>query len=203
MNASRAFSKHAGKVCFLAGVVAAFSFGWAGFPRVLYRSAPQPVQFSHKVHTSTAGMQCEDCHTILSDGRFSAIPVVEKCAGCHAAPLGETPEEKRFVERYVATNQEIPWRVYARQPDNVAFSHASHVKLAKLECARCHGEHAKTDKLRDYQFNPVTGYSRDIGEPKFLRAAARRGPTPAMKMDDCIACHQEKKVDTFCLDCHK
>lgn len=202
MNAARAFVLNAGKACFLAGAIAALGFGWFAFPRVFYQSAPQPLQFSHKVHTTTAGMQCEDCHTILTDGRFSAIPVVEKCAGCHAAPLGTTQEEKRLVDTFITPNREIPWRVYARQPDNVYFSHTNHVKLAKLQCSRCHGDQGKTDKLRAYEFDPITGYSRDIGEPKFLRVGSRRS-TPSMKMDNCIACHDEHKVATYCLDCHK
>lgn len=191
-----------GKVFFLLGLAASAGFGWFGFPRVLYQSAVQPLQFSHKVHTTTAGMQCDDCHSITENGRFSGIPVVEKCAGCHASPVGTTQEEKRLVDSYVTPNREIPWHVYARQPDNVYFSHANHVKLGKVACVRCHGEHGSTDKLRPYQYDPITTYGRDIGEPKFLRAGQHK-TTPSLKMDDCAACHEEKHVKTACLDCHK
>jgi hypothetical protein len=192
----------AGKACFLAGVVASLGFGWFAFPRVLYQRSEQPLQFSHKVHATTAAMKCEDCHSVLADGRFSAIPPLAKCAECHSAAIGTTKEEKLLVERYVTPGREIPWHIYAGQPDNVFFPHANHLKLGKVDCGRCHGDHGKTDTLRAYEYDPITGYSRDIGEPKFLRAGAYRTRS-AMKMDDCAQCHHEKKVETACLDCHK
>ena len=103
----------------LAGMAAALATGWYAFPRALYRSAPQPFQFSHRVHTGEqAGMKCEDCHTLRADGTFTGIPQLEKCSGCHSAPMGTTADEKLFVERYVNANREVPWMVYSRQPDN-------------------------------------------------------------------------------------
>jgi hypothetical protein len=192
----------AGKIFFIAGALASLAFGWFAFPHVLYQKAEQPLQFSHKVHATTAGMKCEDCHSVLEDGRFTSIPALAKCAECHTAPIGSTKEEKMLVERFVIPGVEIPWHVYARQPDNVYFPHANHLKLAKLNCERCHGAHGATDKLRPYEYNPVTRYSRDIGEPRLLRAGAYLTPI-AMKMDDCVRCHGDRKVETTCLDCHK
>jgi hypothetical protein len=191
-----------GKITFLSGVLASLAFGWFAFPHLLFQRAPQPFRFSHKVHAGAAGMSCQDCHAILEDGRFAGIPSVEKCAGCHAAPVGSTPDEKVLVEQYVTPGKEIPWRVYARQPDNVYFPHVNHVKAAKLACERCHGGHGKTDALRPYEYDPITGYSRDLGEARLLRVGATR-PVPEMRMDDCAACHKERKVETGCLDCHK
>ncbi len=84
----------------------------------------------------------------------------------------------------------IPWRVYARQPDNVHFPHAVHVKRAGLACARCHGPHGTTDALRPFEQNRVSGYSRDVG----------RG----MKMSDCEDCHaRHGRAHTSCLACHR
>ncbi len=191
-----------GKTFFLAGFVLCLGFGWAAFPRLLYRTAPQPVQFSHKVHTSSAGMKCEDCHSVLADGRFSGIPAVEKCAGCHASPAGSTKDEKLMVEQYITPAKPIPWLVYAKQPDHVYFSHATHVTLAKLSCEGCHGDHGKTGALRRFEYDPITGYSRDLGEPRLLRIGGGGAARP-MRMDDCDACHRRNNVQTGCLDCHK
>jgi menaquinone reductase, multiheme cytochrome c subunit len=190
-----------GMAVFLAGAAASLGFGWYAFPRMLYRSEAQPIRFSHKVHTGAAGLKCEDCHWLNADGSFSGIPGIAKCAGCHAAQMGTSPDEKVLVERYVTPNREIPWKSYARQPDNAWFPHSAHVKLAKIPCARCHGDQGETDRLRPYQEDRINGYSRDIWGMSMSRIVNRG--QPGMKMDDCESCHNERRVETGCLDCHK
>lgn len=190
-----------GSLPFVAGFGLVLTAGWIAFPRAAYERQNQPVQFSHKVHREKAGMNCEDCHAIREDGTFSGIPTVDKCAGCHAAPMGNTEEEKRMIKRYIESNREIPWLVYARQPENVRFSHAFHVKLAKLACERCHQAHGDSDSLPAFERDRVSGYSRDIlGDPALPAAADRH---PGMQMDDCIGCHQRRGVQDSCLACHK
>jgi hypothetical protein len=183
-----------GKIFFLAGVLAALGAGWAGFPHAIYKSRPQPVDFSHKVHADKAGSKCEDCHAFRDDGTYAGIPALDKCAGCHAAPMGTTAAEKNFIDQYVTPNREPQWASYARQPENVYFSHAMHIKIAKLKCESCHGDQGTTDKLRPYQEDRISGYSRDI-----WGGAGR----PAMTMDSCVACHRQQKLEHSCLDCHK
>ena len=90
-----------GKIVFLAGAVTALAAGWNGFPHIIYKSRPQPVDFSHKVHADKAGQKCEDCHAFRPDGTFAGIPTLDKCAGCHAAAMGTTVAEKNFIEQYV------------------------------------------------------------------------------------------------------
>lgn len=180
---------HRGTLFFVAGALAALGAGWAGLPRMIYRSRPQPVAFSHKAHAETAGMKCEDCHELRSDGTFAGIPRLDKCAGCHTSAMGTTIAEKEFIDRYVTPQREVQWAVYARQPENVYFSHAPHVKLAHLECPACHGAQGRTDTLRPYQEDRISGYSRDVWS--------------GMKMDDCVACHRSRGIENSCLDCHK
>ena len=98
-----------GAVVFMAGALAALGAGWAGFPRVIYKSKPQPVDFSHKIHAEKAGTNCEDCHAFRDDGSYSGIPRLEKCTGCHAAPMGTSAAEKAFIETYVTPNREPEW----------------------------------------------------------------------------------------------
>jgi len=183
-----------GKVLFLAGAVTALGAGWAGFPRVIYTSRPQPVDFSHKVHAEKAGSKCEDCHAFRDDGTFAGIPSLDKCAGCHAAAMGATAAERSFIDGYVTPGREPQWASYARQPENVFFSHITHVKQGQVKCEACHGNLGATDKLPGYQRDRISGYSRDI-----WGAAGR----PGMTMDDCVACHRQKHVENSCLDCHK
>jgi len=186
----------------VAGVLAGLGAGWAGFPRAIYNSRPQPVDFSHKIHADKAGAKCEDCHAFREDGSFAGIPTLEKCAGCHAAPMGDTAAEKNFIAAYVTPGKEPQWLSYARQPENVYFSHASHVKRAGLQCAACHGNEGSANHLRPYEQDRVSGYSRDIW--------GWQG-RPGMKMDDCVDCHRRSARkgsgalagERSCLDCHK
>jgi menaquinone reductase, multiheme cytochrome c subunit len=188
-------------VPFAAGAVLALAAGWIAFPYAIYESRPQPVNFSHKVHAEKAGAKCEDCHAFRDDGTYAGMPTLDKCAGCHAAPMGTTAAEKNFIETYVTTNREPQWHSYARQPENVFFSHAAHIKLAGLKCEQCHGEVGATDTLRIYQQDRISGYSRDV-----LPVAAwnrSRGAGTSMSMDDCVACHRSHGMKHSCLDCHQ
>ena len=60
-----------GTIPFLCGLAIALGAGWVAFPHVIYRSQPQPVNFSHKVHADKAGTKCEDCHSFRDDGTFA------------------------------------------------------------------------------------------------------------------------------------
>jgi hypothetical protein len=186
--------KIGGKILFLAGAVTALGAGWAGFPRVIYKSRPQPVAFSHKVHAETAGSKCEDCHVLREDGTFAGLPTLDKCSGCHAATMGTTAAEKEFIDKYVTPQREPEWASYSRQPENVWFSHAAHLKLGKLKCENCHGNLGSGDNPPRYEEDRISGYSRDIWG---------RDGRPAMTMDGCVACHRKHGLEHSCLDCHK
>jgi hypothetical protein len=191
------------KLSFAAGVLVALAAGWRGFPLVLFERSQQPVDFSHAVHQDKAGMKCEDCHAFLDDGAFAGIPRLEKCSGCHTQAMGSTAAEKRFIDWYVTPNREVGWLVYSRQPDNVHFSHMEHVKAGKLPCERCHGQHGKTNELRPYEQDRISGYSRDIWGHSMSRLGLR--PGEGKKMTDCESCHRERGVARAesCLACHK
>jgi menaquinone reductase, multiheme cytochrome c subunit len=171
--------------------------GWILFPYALYERKEQPIQFSHKVHAETAGLTCDICHALNNDGRFSGIPPLAKCAECHAVVIGNSPHEKILVNNYIKPRQEIPWLAYSHQPQNVFFSHASHIQLANLPCKECHGAHGTSDSLPDYERNRITGYSRDIAGRGLF------GVHHGMTMKDCAHCHKQHNVNNTCLKCHK
>jgi hypothetical protein len=173
---------------FAIGLAAALAAGWLAFPRWLYVSADQPLSFNHRLHTSDAtGFACADCHAVRADGEFAGIPPVESCAACHAEPVGATAAEKRLVEEFVKPGREIPWRVYARQPDNVRFPHAPHVRRAKLSCESCHGAHGTSETLVAFQADRVSGYARGL-----------------ITMDRCESCHRETgRGPLACIGCHR
>lgn len=194
--------KHKGMILFATGLTAALAIGWLAFPAVLYEHVEQPLQFSHKVHAGeTVGLPCEECHGFREDGSFSGIPRLEKCATCHAQPVGSSDEEKQLVDNYVTPGREIPWLAYASQPQNAYFPHVRHVKLAQIPCERCHGPHGTSERLEPFQRNRITGESRAIWGSSL--AGFKKGEWDGMKMTDCSKCHAERGVAESCMACHK
>ena len=123
-----------GTIVFLAGVLAALGAGWAGFPRVINRT-PAAARGLQPPGPRRQGRQQVRRLPLVSrrDGSFTGIPTLDKCAACHAAPMGTTAAEKHFIDRYVTPQREPEWLVYARQPENVYFSHSAHVNARQPE----------------------------------------------------------------------
>jgi hypothetical protein len=194
---------------FIIGLALSMVVGWAVFPKVLYSKKNQPFDFSHKLHNELVDQGCESCHFFREDGTFSGAPRLSQCIDCHEEINGESEDEAVFVEQYVARNREVPWRIYARQPDCVFFSHAAHVKGAELDCVTCHGHTGTSDSLRPYEENRITGYSRDIWGHSI--GGFKHNTWDRMKMDDCAECHEtagihDSSVQTgrdACFVCHK
>jgi hypothetical protein len=189
------------KIPFLAGMAIALAAGWIAFPYAIYDRRPQPVNFSHKIHADKAAAKCEDCHVFRDDGTFAGLPALDKCSGCHAAAMGSTTAEKNFIDKFVTPNREPQWMVYARQPENVSFSHAVHVKRGQMKCETCHGDTGDSDSLRAARIDRISGYSGDIW--KIQTTLAGKPMAHGMKMTDCVECHRQKGLEHSCLDCHK
>jgi hypothetical protein len=184
------------------GLAVALFVGWILFPRVLYVQKHQPLDFLHKTHAEKSGVaDCAECHTIREDGTFAGLPPMEKCAGCHSDRIGDSKAEATLVNTYIKTGNEPPWLVYSRQPANVWFSHAIHVKRAGLACKECHSSYGESDQVRVYQVNRISGYSRDLWGHSISRL--RRAPHEGMKMSDCEDCHRRRNVEVGCLGCHE
>jgi len=191
-----------GKVMFFLGAAVILAFGWVVFPYVIYKPVNQPIQFSHFTHTSdNVGLKCENCHTFDKDGRFDGIPKIEKCRSCHLKPLGISGDEEKLERNYINPGLEIPWVIYSKQPQNVFFSHATHVKLAGIDCQTCHFGQAYTRSLRPAYFSRISGYSIDIFGKDLLDFPST--PSSGMRMADCSSCHHRQGVKESCIDCHK
>ncbi len=108
---------------------------------------PVKVEFSHRVHTEDAGLECSSCHgepfamqrgvamrsgkltmTSLAEGKYcgmchdgdTAFASDTNCAGCH------TPPEERIV--------------WSKPVKAVVFHHQLHTDEYGLECDSCHNE---------------------------------------------------------------
>lgn len=186
---------------FIVGLVVALAFGWWIFPDMMFAEKQQPIRFSHTVHINDAGMECSQCHSFREDGTYAGLPTTESCAECHTDVMGSDPEEERFVREYVASNKEVPWLVYQKQPDNVFFSHAAHStdncnqchEFSERElCSLCHVDVAGMDTPPVYYENKLTSYSKQT-----------------MKMWQCEQCHAHPehygvtRSSNACFVCHK
>ena len=194
---------------FIIGFAASMILGWLIFPKLLYSKKQQPINFNHALHVEEVDEGCESCHYFREDGTFSGIPKLESCIECHEEVQGESEDEAIFVEQYVAKNREVPWHVYAKQPDCVFFSHVAHVKMGGMDCTTCHGHIGESESLRPFEENRITGYSRDIWGQNI--SGFTRDPQHRMKMDVCSHCHvrndvNQNSVQTLkggCFVCHK
>lgn len=134
--------------------------------------APQPVAFSHALHTK-AGLSCRDCHENVAKAERAGLPAAEKCMICHGTIATDRPEIEKLAA-FHDENREISWvRVY-EVPDFVFFSHASHVGKG-IECAECHGPVERRDVL-----------SKEV----------------STSMIACMNCHEQRGASTECFLCH-
>jgi len=187
-------------ICFLVGLGASLLVGWVIFPALLYSEKEQPIDFSHVVHVDAVG-DCEGCHYFRDDGSFSGIPDLSNCAECHEEAQGEDPEELKMIQEYIEPGKEIPWMVYSRQPDCVFFSHAAHVNMGEIECKACHGMIGESEHTDTYEYNILTGYSRNIWGKNI--SGLTSNTWESMKMGDCGNCHDEHGENNACFVCHK
>lgn len=174
---------------FIAGLFLSMIIGWVVFPKLLYSQKEQPIQFNHELHNQEVDEGCQSCHFFREDGSFAGVPKNEQCAQCHEEVLGESEDEAKLVEEYISQGREIPWLIYSKQPDCVFFSHAAHIKMAEMDCKTCHGPIGESTRLKTYEENRITGYSRDIWGKNIT--GIKNNSWDRMKMDDCAACHRE------------
>lgn len=187
-------------LCFVIGFVASSITGWVVFPKLLYSKQNQPINFNHELHMGEVEDGCESCHFYRDDGSFAGVPKLAQCTDCHEAePMSEDPDEVKFAEEYVANEKEVPWLIYARQPDCVFFSHAAH---KDTDCVTCHGPIGESTQLKVYEENRLTGYSRDIWGQNI--GGFKKNSWDRMKMDDCAECHEKETGSKGpCFQCHK
>ena len=151
-------------------VIIAFGVYWYKF-----RKAPvQPINFSHRLHTTTVGLQCTYCHRYGDKGLTPGVPEVSVCMNCHKSVKVNSPEIIKLT-KYWNEKQPVPWIQVHHLPEHVYFPHKRHVR-AGVACETCHGDVKGMDRI--YQ--------------------AR-----SLEMGWCVTCHRANKAPTDCWTCHK
>jgi hypothetical protein len=171
----------------------------------------QPIKFSHKVHAGENNIDCMYCHSSASRSQSAGIPSAGVCMNCHEV-IKEGPKTGDFeinkIKQALEDSMPIKWTRIHQLPDHVFFSHEQHVKVAGLDCQKCHGpveemdvmkQHAKlsmgwcldchrtmnVDMLEnDYYAKTFEEYHQDLVEGKIDSVTvADMGGT------DCMKCH--------------
>jgi hypothetical protein len=169
---------------------------WAGWVEPATR---QPIEFPHKTHLDLKDqkVECTTCHDRAEKGAAAGRPSTKKCLSCHSGAQAKSAEERK-LQAFGENGRAIPWQRVWRLPPHVFFSHRVHVAVAKVRCQTCHG-----------------------AMETLTRPPAR--PLKALRMDDCIGCHERwqwpteapapgaepvraaagRKVSTDCNACHR
>jgi predicted CXXCH cytochrome family protein len=140
-------------------------------------SVPQPVAFNHRRHTQDLGLGCDFCHRYVRSSAHAGLPDAQTCSICHSARQG-TSEEAARVTELISAGDRLRFRKLFRLPAHVYYTHRRHVAIAGLECQKCHGAIAETE-----------------------RPPAR--PLVEVTMDFCLNCHRESEATLNCNACHR
>ncbi|HYK77800.1 MAG TPA: cytochrome c3 family protein [Daejeonella sp.] len=163
------------------------SFGWMTMWNTNVQTGYQPVQpikFSHQLHAGINKIDCQYCHTGAFKSKNATIPSLNVCMNCHNYVQatekynGEiSPEIQKIYKaldynpdtRVYGENQKpIEWVRIHNLPEFAYFNHSQHVKVAGIECQKCHGPIQTMEEV--YQYSPLT-------------------------MKWCINCHKETEVN--------
>jgi hypothetical protein len=133
----------------------------------------QPIAFSHQVHAGVKAIDCRFCHPYVDRSPFPGIPPVEKCLYCHNYIISRHPEIMK-EHRYFETGTPTPWIKVNYIPEHAFFNHQPHMRR-NIECAECHGNVERLDRLTKKTW----------------------------WMEECITCHRREKANLDCwLACH-
>lgn len=155
----------------------------------------QPIYYSHKVHAGINQINCQYCHSSVTESKHATIPSVNVCMNCHKAINTYEKGPKLYDENGDEINgtaqiellykyagfdpknanawdpskaKPIEWVKIHNLPDHVYFNHSQHVKTGKVQCQSCHGEITAMDEVKQ------------VAE---------------LSMGWCVNCHRETKVD--------
>jgi len=143
----------------------------------------QPIWFSHKVHATQNGIDCEYCHVDARTSRHAGVPSLNVCMNCHnQVKEGSVSGKKEIAKiydhlgynpttmQYDKPGKPIEWVKVHNLPDHVYFNHSQHVQAGKVKCQECHGPVEKMNRVVEYK--------------EFAMG------------DFCLDCHRKRGIDT-------
>ncbi|MCB9685660.1 MAG: cytochrome c3 family protein [Alphaproteobacteria bacterium] len=169
--------------------------------RATGKALEQPIQFSHFVHASELGIDCQYCHSEARRSIHSGVPPMQACMGCHQYVKLESPEVQKIHDHWCgqpkctvrkdefgqpireANAKPIPWQKVHDLPDYVHFNHSRHI-AGGLNCTECHGQ---VQLQGQYRLEPIPGDAEGrkyrVVDEVMIREAT-------LQMGWCLDCHR-------------
>ena len=60
----------------------------------------QPIDYSHKFHVGTLGLDCRYCHSFVEKSHEANIPATSVCMNCHSNIRKESEDLKLLKDSY-------------------------------------------------------------------------------------------------------
>lgn len=135
----------------------------------------QPIPFSHQLHAGQYKIDCQYCHSSVSESRHAAVPSGNICMNCHMTVKVDSPWIQKVSEAY-NSGESIQWQKVHLLPDFVKFNHSAHIKAGK-QCQTCHGPVEQMEIVKQYS---------------------------TLSMGWCVNCHRqpENNAPVNCGTCH-
>ncbi|REL33140.1 cytochrome C [Rhodohalobacter sp. SW132] len=166
----------------------------------------QPVPFSHQVHAGQLGLDCQYCHTQVTESKYANIPATQTCMNCHNQ-IQTDSDDLALVRDSWETGDPIEWVRVHMLPDYAYFNHAAHVNVG-VGCESCHG---RVDRMEIvYQAEPLSmGWCLDCHrEPEKHVRPVEEVTTMGYQVEDQLdvgrdlVAKQNIKAPTYCQACH-
>lgn len=165
------------------------------------RVVEQPIGFSHFIHATTLGIQCEFCHSEARKSIHAGVPPVQTCMNCHQYVKTDLPEVQKIHHYYCgkekcgpqdtgAEGVPIPWNKVHDLPDYVYFSHKRHVR-GGVDCTECHGQ-VQLQGQKETVRIPVENPGHGGNPPEFVTQELVKNVMvreTTLQMGWCLDCH--------------
>ncbi|HTF82925.1 MAG TPA: c-type cytochrome [Cytophagales bacterium] len=171
----------------------------------------QPIAFSHKLHAGKYKIDCNYCHTGVRIGKQANIPSANICLNCHSQIKTNSEEIKKIFasadydpakKTYGPNPRPIEWVRVHNLPDLAYFNHAQHVKVAGLECQKCHGPIQEMEVVQQYA--PLTmGWCINCHRETVVKAEGNKYYDNLLKLHNKISSDPMKVKDIGGLECSK
>src|SRR5699024_11206757 len=113
----------------------------------------QPIDYSHRIHAGQLGLDCQYCHTEVTESKQANIPPTQTCMNCHSQIDSNNPEEVQKIRDSWESGKPIEWVRVHNLPDYAYFNHAIHVNMG-VGCETCHGRIDRMDVV--FQVEPLS-----------------------------------------------
>ena len=110
----------------------------------------QPINYSHKFHVGTLGLDCRYCHSFVESSHEANIPPTSTCMNCHDNGVLKESEDLTLLKNSYYNEDPIEWVKVHMLPDFSYFDHSVHLN-AGIGCVSCHGRVDQMEKVEQVE----------------------------------------------------